>query len=176
MCEMSVLNGCRYKQLSKNTYYYYNCYNIITIITILGSTCLHILAAADLDGAFQYNLSSLIQVLADFGADLNSKDIDGNSPAHISAERGNYEEVELLVSGSWWDSHNVKGEIMQSILNRRIAQAERKRTDRWNRTRFNEIVKDVRKMMETLRFREKVNADVVDNLNEKIPEALKATR
>ena len=64
MCEMSVLNECRYKQLSKNTYYYYNCYNIITIITILGSTCLHILAAVDLDGAFQYNLSSLIQVLA----------------------------------------------------------------------------------------------------------------
>ena len=31
-------------------------------------------------------------------------------------------------------------------------------------------------MMETLRFRGKVNEDVVDNLNEKIPEALKATR
>ena len=31
-------------------------------------------------------------------------------------------------------------------------------------------------MMETLRFRGKVNEDVVDNLNEKIPEALKAAR
>ena len=132
-------------------------------------------AAADLQVLFPYNRCGMIRVLVECGADLNSKDIDGNSPAHISAEREDYEELELLVSSSWRDSRNVKGETVKSILNRRVVQAEGKRTDGWNPELLNELVEDVQEVMEALRFGKQMDVDVIETLNEKIPKALKAS-
>ena len=144
--------------------------NIFFVHVVTGSTCLHVVAANGMEELYRYSRCGLIRVLLSFGADRNLKDVDGNSSAHIAAEREDLDELSLLVTDNWKDSCNLNGLTVQEILKSRMAGNSTKYS---TTERFIVMVREIQDIMEALRNRESVNVDVLDTLNDKIPEALR---
>jgi len=84
-------------------------------VNVYGQTPLHVLT---------YNASrdmtEAIEVLLEYGADVNAKNADGNTPLHIAGLTSAREVVNLLVShGADINTRNLDGETPTDFESRR---------------------------------------------------------
>jgi ankyrin repeat protein len=62
------------------------------------------------------NYDCIVALLLDFGADVNAKNVGGNTPLHVAATRNSKESVKwLLKRGARIDIENVSGKTAYEV-------------------------------------------------------------